>query len=163
MNNRIENLLSRVVSLEECFDSLPIDMTDQRRRFESIRYVAVLLYSRCSFLLASSMASRGNYGRCLRSRGYLGSLITFKTTVTCSGLSTTSKMRSSTIGFVHNLSSTLFSTLMTTADCATEGNLQPAVRTDSESFHSRSGTRNDLSAGPRLDHLLALTLQMTIA
>ena len=49
MNNRIGNLLSRVVSLEECFDSLPIDETDQRRRFESIQYVAFLLYSRCSF------------------------------------------------------------------------------------------------------------------
>ena len=49
MNNRIENLLSRVVSLEECFNSLPIDETDQRRRFESIRYVAVLIYSRYSF------------------------------------------------------------------------------------------------------------------
>ena len=49
MNNRIENLLARVVSLEECFNSLPIDKTDQRRRFESIRYVAVILYSRCSF------------------------------------------------------------------------------------------------------------------
>ena len=49
MNSRIENLLSRVVSLEECFNSLPIDETDQRRRFESIRYVIVLLYSRCLF------------------------------------------------------------------------------------------------------------------
>ena len=49
MNDRIKNLLSRVVSLEECFNSLPIDETDQRRRFESIQYVTVLLYSRCSF------------------------------------------------------------------------------------------------------------------
>ena len=49
VNKRIENLLSRVVSLEECFNSLPIDETDQRRRFESIRYVAVLFYSRYSF------------------------------------------------------------------------------------------------------------------
>ena len=49
MNNRIGNLLSRVVSLEECFDSLPIDETDQRRRFESIRYAAALLYSHYSY------------------------------------------------------------------------------------------------------------------
>ena len=49
MNNRIENLLPRVVSLEECFNSLPIDETDQKHQFESIRYVAVILYSRCSF------------------------------------------------------------------------------------------------------------------
>ena len=49
MNNRIENLLSRVVSLEERFNSRPSDVADQRRRDELIRYVTVLLYSRCSF------------------------------------------------------------------------------------------------------------------
>ena len=52
---------------------------------------------------------------------------------------------------------------MTTADGATEGNLQPGVRTDSKSLQLRSGTRNDLSAEPRLDHLLALTFPVTIA
>ena len=49
MNNRIKNLLSRVVSLEECFNSRPIDVTDQRRRTKLIEYVTDFLYSRCSF------------------------------------------------------------------------------------------------------------------
>ena len=49
MNNRIENLLSRVVSLEERFNSRPSDVADQRRRDELIRYVTILLYSRRSF------------------------------------------------------------------------------------------------------------------
>ena len=49
MNNRIKNLLSRVVSLEECFNSRPIDVTDQRRRGKLIEYATVLLYSRRSF------------------------------------------------------------------------------------------------------------------
>ena len=59
MNNRIENLLSRVVSLEECFDSLPIDETDQRRRKKLIEYVTDLLYSRCSFPSSKLDAVRG--------------------------------------------------------------------------------------------------------
>ena len=49
MNNRIENLLSRVISLEECFNSRPSDVADQRRRDDLIRYATVLLYSRCPF------------------------------------------------------------------------------------------------------------------
>ena len=49
MNNRIENLLSRVVSLEERFDSRPSDVADQRRRYDLIRYVTVLFYSHCSY------------------------------------------------------------------------------------------------------------------
>ena len=49
MNDRTKNLLSRVVSLEERFNSRPSDVADQRRRDELIRYVTVLLYSRCSF------------------------------------------------------------------------------------------------------------------
>ena len=49
MNNRIENLLSHVVSLEERFNSRPSDVADQRRRDELIRYVTVFLHSRRSF------------------------------------------------------------------------------------------------------------------
>ena len=41
MNNRIENLLSRVVILEERLDSRPSDVADQRHRNELIRYVAI--------------------------------------------------------------------------------------------------------------------------
>ena len=49
MNNRIKNLLSHVVSLEERFNSRPSDVADQRRRDELIRYVTLFLFSRCSF------------------------------------------------------------------------------------------------------------------
>ena len=49
MTNRIENLLSRVVSLEERFNLRPSDVADQRRRDDLIRYVTVLIYSCCSF------------------------------------------------------------------------------------------------------------------
>ena len=49
MNNRIENLLSRVVSLEERFNSRPSDVADQRHRDGLIRYVTVLLYSHYSY------------------------------------------------------------------------------------------------------------------
>jgi hypothetical protein len=49
VNNRIENLLSRVVSLEECFGSLPIDTVDQRRRKNLKEYVTAFLHSRCSY------------------------------------------------------------------------------------------------------------------
>ena len=154
MNNRIENLLPRVVSLEECFNSLPIDEADQRCRFESIRYAVVLRIYVAHFLLASSVSSGGVCGCCLRSRGYLDSLITFKMRTTCSGLSTTSKRRSLTIGFVHNLSPTLFSTLMTTADGATEDDPQSGGQADSESPRLHLGTQNDLSAGLRSEPLV---------
>ena len=163
MNSRIENLLSRVVSLEERLNSRPSDVADQRRREELIRYVIVLLYSRAHFLLASSISSGGNYGCWLRSRGYLSSLIMFKTMTTCSGLSTISRRRSSTIRSVHNLRPGTLSTLTRTADGATESDSQPGARTDSESLHSRLSTRNDLFAGSRLEHLLALAFPMTIA
>ena len=115
------------------------------------------------FLPASSNSSGGNCGCFLRSRGYLSSLIAFKMTMTCSGLSTTSKRQFSTIGFVHNLSPTLFSALMRTADGATEDNPQSGVWADSKSLRLRFDTRNDLSAGPRLENLLALTFPMIIA
>ena len=49
MDNRIKNLLSSVVSLEERFNSRPSDVADQRRRDDLIRYVTVLLYSHFSF------------------------------------------------------------------------------------------------------------------
>ena len=41
MGNRIKNLLSRVVALEEGFDSRPSDVADQRHRDELIQYVTV--------------------------------------------------------------------------------------------------------------------------
>ena len=49
MDNRVKILLSRLASLYECFNSRPSDVADQRRRDDLIRYVTVLLYSRCSF------------------------------------------------------------------------------------------------------------------
>ena len=57
----------------------------------------------------------------------------------------------------------LFATLMRTADGATEDDLQSGGQTDSESFHLHLDTRNDLSAGLRLERLLALAFPMTIA
>ena len=41
VGNKIEILLSHVIALEECFDSRPGDVAEQRRRDELIRYVAV--------------------------------------------------------------------------------------------------------------------------
>ena len=163
MNNRIENLLLRVVSLEECFNSLPIDKTDQRRRFESIRYAAALLYSRCSYP-SSKLDAVGEQLRLLSKNQGLPRL--------------TDHVQDDDDLFrsLDDLQEAIFnyrvcsqpqpnalSTLMRIADGATEGILQPGVWTDSKSLHVRSGTRNDLSAGPRLEHLQVLTLPMTIA
>ena len=41
VSNRIKNLLSRVVALEESFDSRPSDVADQRHRDELIQFVTV--------------------------------------------------------------------------------------------------------------------------
>ena len=41
MGNTIENLLSRVVALEDCFDSPPSGVPEQRRRSDLIRYAIV--------------------------------------------------------------------------------------------------------------------------
>ena len=38
VGNKVEVLLSHVVALEECFDSRPGDVTEQRRRDQLIRY-----------------------------------------------------------------------------------------------------------------------------
>ena len=42
MANKAENLLSRVVALEECFDSHPSDVAQQRYREDLIRYATFL-------------------------------------------------------------------------------------------------------------------------
>ena len=42
MGSKVEVLLSHVVTLEECFDSRPGDVAEQKRRDELIRYATAL-------------------------------------------------------------------------------------------------------------------------
>ena len=51
---------------------------------------------------------------------------------------------------------------MTTADGATEDDPQSGGQADSESSHLQLDTRNDLSAGLRLERLLALAFPIPI-
>ena len=41
VGNKIEDLLSRIVALEECFDSRPDDVAEQRRRNE-LRWFVII-------------------------------------------------------------------------------------------------------------------------
>ena len=52
MENKIENLLSRIVALEESFDSPPSGVAQQRCRKDLIEYATVPLYSQRSFPLS---------------------------------------------------------------------------------------------------------------
>ena len=59
VENKISNLLSRIVALEDCFDSPPSDVPEQRRRVDLIRCGPLfLLYSPCSFPLSKLDAIR---------------------------------------------------------------------------------------------------------
>ena len=63
IGNKIENLLSRIVALEERFDSRPGDVAEQRRRDELIRYVVVPPFILGAELLpASSKGWKNNCG-----------------------------------------------------------------------------------------------------
>ena len=42
VGNKVSNLLSRIVALEDCFDSPPSDVADQRRRDDLIRCGATI-------------------------------------------------------------------------------------------------------------------------
>ena len=53
MENRVANILSRIVALEERFNSRPSDVAEQRRRDELIRYATVPPTSQCSFPLSN--------------------------------------------------------------------------------------------------------------
>ena len=133
MNNRIRNLLSRVVSLEECFNSLPIDKTDQRRRFESIRYVTVVLYSRCSFP-SSKLNVIGGQLRLLSEKRGLPQPTDHEDDDLFRSLD---DLQEAILDYRVRSQSQPddYFKLMKTADGATEGNLQPGDRTDSKSLH----------------------------
>ena len=63
MGNKIENLLSRVVAVEDRFNSRPSDVAEQRRRDEVMRY-AIFSFMFSTYLLpASSRSSRNSCGR----------------------------------------------------------------------------------------------------
>ena len=84
VESSIKNLLPRVIALEEHFDSRPGDVAEHRRREELIRYVVSLsIRSSPDFLLASSVALRGNCGCSLISGGHSGPLIVLKITKLC--------------------------------------------------------------------------------
>ena len=84
VGNKIEGLLSRIVALENHFDSRPSDVADQRRRDELRRYVATFPFGfSAEFLPASLKASKGNCGlwlRCPRRppKKFAGSLRTYE-------------------------------------------------------------------------------------
>ena len=44
MENRVANLLPRIVALEERFDTRPSNVSEQRRRNDLIRYATILPY-----------------------------------------------------------------------------------------------------------------------
>ena len=162
MNSRIENLLSRVVSLEERFNSRPSDVADLRRRDELRQYVTVLLYFRCSFP-SSKLDLVGGQLQLLAEKPGLPQLTDhvqdnddlFRPLDDLQEAILDYQVRSQP-------QARHLSTLTRTADGATEGNSQSGAWTDSELLHSHLGTRNDLSAGSRLEHLLALAFPMTI-
>ena len=64
MGKKIENLLSRVVAVEERFSSRPSDVAEQRRRDELMRYAMSSIMFSADLLPASSRSSRNSCGRC---------------------------------------------------------------------------------------------------
>ena len=149
--------------MEECFNSLPIDKADQRRRFESIQYVAVLLYSRRSFPSSKFNVIGGQLRLLSEKRGLPQP--TDHVQEDDDLFRSLDDLQEAILDYRVRSQSQPddYFKLMKIPDGATEGNLQPGDRTDSKSLYLRSGTRNDLSAGLRLDHLLALSPPMTIA
>ena len=61
IGNKVEVLLSHVVTLEECFDSRPGDVTEQRRRDQLIRYVTCHCLS-CELGSEYPLAGLNTYG-----------------------------------------------------------------------------------------------------
>ena len=67
MENRVANLLSRIVTLEEHFNTCPSDVAEQRHRDELIWYATIPPLSPVAahfLLLVSSMQSRSNCSCC---------------------------------------------------------------------------------------------------
>ena len=162
VGNRISNLLSRIVTLEDCFDSRPSDVAERRRRDDLIRCGATsILYSRVHFLLASSIPLRNNCGCFPRSLGCFCLLTMSKPGKMHSGFSKISKRQSSTIRFVHDL--TLFSPLTGTADDATDNLQQSRFKGNSKCSHFRLGKRSNLSSQDPGWIIFCLCVPMTIA
>ena len=118
MENKVANLLARIVVLEERFDTRPGDVAEQRRRDDLIRYATIFFHPRsANFPLASSMRSRSNCD-CPKGRSRLCLPVIPKSVKTCSSSSKPSERRSSTIRFVHDLRPGALLTLVGKADGA---------------------------------------------
>ena len=103
MENKVANLLPRIVALEERFDTRPSNVAEQRRRNDLIRYATVLPFlPSAHFLAASSMLSRNNCD-CPKGRSCLCLLVTPKPMGAPPSSSKPSKRQFSTIRFVHDL------------------------------------------------------------
>jgi len=126
IRNKIEILLSRMVTLEGFFTTLPGDVEEQRRRLELIRYIFIRPFRPTVELRpASSTVLGDNCGRCTGSQGWSNLLNTPRAMRVCSGFSKIYKRPSPTIRFVRNLA--LFSMLTRGTDRATNDDLRPRV------------------------------------
>ena len=162
MGNKVANLLSRIVALEDCFDSPPSGVPEQRRRVDLIWCGATIPpLLRAHFLSASSIPSGNNCGCFPRSRDCFGPLITPKPAKMRSSFWKIPKRRSSTIRFVHDL--TLFSPLTGTADYATKNVQQSRFKGNSKRPHFRLGKRNNLSSQDPGYIIFCLRIPVTIA
>ena len=108
MRNKIEDLLSRVAALEADFATLPVDVDEQRRRHQLIRYVTLpLLGLGIDLLQAISRTSRGNCGLSIRDQDCSDLLTTFKMMKMYSGFSKICGRLSLSTGSVHHLGAVL--------------------------------------------------------
>jgi len=109
VRNKIEDLLSRVATLEEDFATLPGSVDEQGRRRELIWYVTLrsLLRLDIDFLPASSRTSRGDCGPSTRGKSCSDLMATFKTMKMYSGFSKICGRLSPITGFVHHLDAIL--------------------------------------------------------
>lgn len=84
VGNKVEDLLSRIVVLENHLDSCPSDVVEQRRRDELCRCVAIFRFRfSAEFLSASLKTSKSNCCPWLRTlnnapKGFTGSLRIFE-------------------------------------------------------------------------------------
>ena len=103
MNNRIENLLSHVVILEERLNLRPSDVADQRHRDELIRYVAIPPFLFDSYsLLASLIPSSNDCNSFMGIRDRPYSLAALKMVKMYPSLSKTFQRQCFIIRFIHN-------------------------------------------------------------
>ena len=137
--NKINNLLSRVATLEELFNSRPADVVDQRHRDELIWchcHDAPFTF-RADSLLALPKMLKDNCTLCLRSQSGSSLMITPKMKKRCSGFLKTCKRPLSTTRFVYYLK--LSSVLMMATDGTTNCGSQPRTQINSECSSSVFG------------------------